>query len=161
MIALTVYSRPGCHLCDEMKAVVARVVRELETQVTIDEVDIYHPQPYYNPAELGKRILTAEFLERLWRVLRPGGRLLLQTDNKAYWKYLLQAVAKHFDPEILAGPWPDAPGGRTRREIIARRKGLVIWRMLARRREAPLDVAVPPHDFDANRPRFRKEQGRR
>ena len=40
MIALTLYSRPGCHLCDEMKAVVARVVRELETPVTIDEVDI-------------------------------------------------------------------------------------------------------------------------
>ena len=40
MIALTLYSRPGCHLCDEMKAVVARVVRELETPVTIDEIDI-------------------------------------------------------------------------------------------------------------------------
>ena len=40
MIALTLYSRPGCHLCDEMKAVVVRVVRELETPVTIDEVDI-------------------------------------------------------------------------------------------------------------------------
>src|SRR5262245_3594721 len=25
VIVLTVYSRPGCHLCDEMKAVVARV----------------------------------------------------------------------------------------------------------------------------------------
>ena len=37
---LTLYSRPGCHLCDEMKAVVARVVRELATPVTIDEVDI-------------------------------------------------------------------------------------------------------------------------
>jgi len=22
MIALTIYSRPGCHLCDEMKAIV-------------------------------------------------------------------------------------------------------------------------------------------
>ena len=40
MIALTLYSRPGCHLCDEMKAVVARVVRESATPVTIDEVDI-------------------------------------------------------------------------------------------------------------------------
>ena len=40
MTTLTLYSRPGCHLCDEMKAVVVRVVRELETPVTIDEVDI-------------------------------------------------------------------------------------------------------------------------
>jgi glutaredoxin len=29
VITLTLYSRPGCHLCDEMKAVIARVVRTL------------------------------------------------------------------------------------------------------------------------------------
>jgi thiol-disulfide isomerase/thioredoxin len=40
VIVLTLYSRPGCHLCDEMKTVVARVVRGLDTPVTIDEVDI-------------------------------------------------------------------------------------------------------------------------
>ena len=40
MIALTIYSRPGCHLCDEMKAVVDRVVRSLDTPITIEEIDI-------------------------------------------------------------------------------------------------------------------------
>ena len=41
MIALTLYSRPGCHLCDEMKAVVRRVAKSLPlTPVTIIEVDI-------------------------------------------------------------------------------------------------------------------------
>ena len=38
MIALTIYSRPGCHLCDEMKAIVARVARRVP--LTLDEVDI-------------------------------------------------------------------------------------------------------------------------
>ena len=32
MIALTIYSRPGCHLCDEMKAVVARVAQSIPLQ---------------------------------------------------------------------------------------------------------------------------------
>lgn len=40
MIVLTLYSRPGCHLCDEMKTAVARAVRGLEMPVTIDEIDI-------------------------------------------------------------------------------------------------------------------------
>lgn len=40
MIVLTLYSRPGCHLCDEMKTVVQRVTRSSETPVRIDEVDI-------------------------------------------------------------------------------------------------------------------------
>ena len=38
MISLTIYSRPGCHLCDEMKAVVERVARSVP--LTVDEVDI-------------------------------------------------------------------------------------------------------------------------
>ncbi len=34
MIAVTIYSRPGCHLCDEMKAVVARVGRTVPLLLT-------------------------------------------------------------------------------------------------------------------------------
>jgi glutaredoxin len=40
MIALTLYSRPGCHLCDEMKAVIARVVGERAVDITLEEIDI-------------------------------------------------------------------------------------------------------------------------
>ena len=38
MIALTLYSRPGCHLCDDMRAVIARVACTIP--VTLQEVDI-------------------------------------------------------------------------------------------------------------------------
>lgn len=37
---LTLYSRPGCHLCDEMKAIVRRVALTREPPVTIEEIDI-------------------------------------------------------------------------------------------------------------------------
>ena len=37
---LTIYSRPGCHLCDEMKAVVERVVRSAAGTLTIEAIDI-------------------------------------------------------------------------------------------------------------------------
>ncbi len=40
VIVLTLYSRPGCHLCDEMKAVVQRAARATTTPITIDEIDI-------------------------------------------------------------------------------------------------------------------------
>ena len=41
MIALTLYSRPGCHLCDDMKAAIARVTsREHAVDVTLEEIDI-------------------------------------------------------------------------------------------------------------------------
>ena len=37
-IAVTIYSRPGCHLCEEMKAVVARVGRTVA--IAVEEIDI-------------------------------------------------------------------------------------------------------------------------
>ncbi|PYR33026.1 MAG: hypothetical protein DMF92_00230 [Acidobacteria bacterium] len=38
VIVLTIYSRPGCHLCDEMKAVVLRAARSVP--LTVEEIDI-------------------------------------------------------------------------------------------------------------------------
>ena len=39
---LTIYSKPGCHLCDEMKSLVHRVVAEHSNThgISIDEIDI-------------------------------------------------------------------------------------------------------------------------
>jgi len=38
VIALTLYSRPGCHLCDEMKTVINRVGQS--TPLYLEEIDI-------------------------------------------------------------------------------------------------------------------------
>ncbi len=123
---------------------------------SVDELHVYHPQPFYEEGQASRRLLTPEFLERTWTVLRPGGLLVLQTDNKAYWTYLCTAVPKYFGVTVRPGPWPDAPEGRTRREIVARQKGFAVWRMEARRLEAPRPIEIPRPDFDANRPSFRK-----
>ena len=40
LLALTIYTRPGCHLCQEMKVVVERVVRDTYAQARIEEIDI-------------------------------------------------------------------------------------------------------------------------
>ena len=38
VIAVTIYSRPGCHLCDQMKAVVERVARSVA--IVLQEIDV-------------------------------------------------------------------------------------------------------------------------
>jgi hypothetical protein len=40
LIAITIYTRPGCHLCDEMKETVGRVVQQTRTAVRINEINI-------------------------------------------------------------------------------------------------------------------------
>jgi tRNA (guanine-N7-)-methyltransferase len=128
---------------------------------SVDEIHVYHPQPYYDPAEVRLGMLTAEFFERVWKVLRREGLLVLQTDDKAYGRHLIEAARKHFDPEVFPGPWPDAPSGRTRREIVSRRKKRSILRVVARRREEPLPISVPLPYFDPTRPGLRKRRSKR
>jgi dihydropteroate synthase len=40
VIALTIFTRPDCHLCDDMKAAVARVAATAPVPIRVDVVDI-------------------------------------------------------------------------------------------------------------------------
>jgi len=40
VVTLTIYSRPGCHLCEEMKSVVVQVIRSQRQPCTVEEVDV-------------------------------------------------------------------------------------------------------------------------
>jgi len=95
---------------------------------SVSEIHLYHPQPYRDDQKQHRRLLTPEFLALVHRSLVAGGLLIIQTDNKAYWQYLRRVLPLFFEFEELSGRWPDAPQGRTRREIYARRHGMKIYR---------------------------------
>jgi tRNA (guanine-N7-)-methyltransferase len=125
---------------------------------SLAEIHCYHPQPYYDPAQISKRLLTPEFMTLLHRSLRPGGLFLVQTDNPGYWRYVRQIVPVFFDFEERDSPWPDAPKGRTRREIIALKKGLPVFRgtgvaktNLSGEEALRLARSLPEPTFDADR----------
>ena len=122
------------------------------------EIHCYHPQPYYDPAYVGKRLVTPKFLALVHRALETGGRFFLQTDHPGYWRYMQEVVPVFFDFEERTGPWPDAPKGRTRREIIALRRGLPVFRGcgtakkgLSEAEALRLAESLPPPVFDADR----------
>ncbi len=104
------------------------IVRRLLTDRSVDEVHLYHPQPIYDLADAPKRLITPTFLMHVHRVLKPGGLFVIQTDHPAYWEYLQHVVPLFFEIKQQDDPWPDAPLGRTRREILARQLGLSIFR---------------------------------
>ena len=125
------------------------------TTSSVAEVHLYHPQPYHDPRRSHRRVLTPHFLADVHRVLSPGGRFFLQTDNPDYWSYMTRVLPSIFAWQERHDPWPDAPEGRTRREILARSRGFQIFRGEARRRD---DLSIEDVAAIADRlplPRFR------
>jgi tRNA (guanine-N7-)-methyltransferase len=114
---------------------------------SVDEVHLYHPQPYYDETEVHFGMLTCSFVKRIWKILKPSGTFYVQTDNKAYGKYILSVLHPLFYCEAREGGWPDAPEGRTRREAYAIRKKLKILRIVASPREMPLEAPFPEPYF--------------
>jgi len=125
---------------------------------SVTEIHCYHPQPFYDPAQVHRRLITPEFLALVHRSLVPGGLFFVQTDNPGYWRYMREVVPVFFEFEERSGPWPDGPKGRTRREIIALRRSLPVFRGRGKARvglgvtEAlRLADALPLPVFDADR----------
>ncbi len=102
---------------------------------SIAEVHLYHPQPYHDHRQAHLRLVTPRFLADVHRALAPGGLFVIQTDNPDYWAYMTRLVPVFFDFAEHPKPWPDAPEGRSRREILARSRGLKIFRGQGTRRD--------------------------
>jgi len=130
---------------------------------SVRELHCYHPQPFYDPNEANRRLLTPTFLALVHRRLDVEGVFFVQTDNPGYWQYLQTIVPAFFEFTEQERPWPDSPKGRTRREIIALRRGLPVFRGWGRKRTdlgnedhiLALAESLPLPSFDAG-PRDRE-----
>ncbi|MBM3989265.1 MAG: methyltransferase domain-containing protein [Planctomycetes bacterium] len=127
---------------------------------SLDEVHLYHPQPYYDRAKIPRRQLSPRTLLAIWLALREGGLFVFQTDNPEYARYAHENAGQLFEWRPRKAVWEDAPDGRTQRERVARAQGLEIFRVEARRlplelREVERRVAgMMEPDFDANKKGF-------
>ena len=135
------------------------LVRAYMSASSIAEVHLYHPQPYHDSRLAHLRLVTPRFLADVHRVLQPSGLFVIQTDNPDYWAYMTQLLPVFFDFHEQDGPWPDAPQGRSRREILARSRGLKIFRGWCVRRDdlSPRDAIssaekLPPPRFRSRGP---------
>jgi tRNA (guanine-N7-)-methyltransferase len=91
--------------------------------------------------------------------LQPGGLFVIQTDNPDYWDYITRIAPIFFTFREHPEPWPDAPEGRSRREILARGRDLKIFRGFGIQREdvtrdeaVALARALPPPTFRSRGP---------
>ena len=104
-------------------------------------VYLLFPDPWHKKRHHKRRILQPAFVERLARVIRPGGLFHAATDWADYAAHMLttlEAAPRLF--ENCAGPGHFAPGTGDRRETKferrGRRRGHGVWDLIFRRRPA-------------------------
>jgi len=95
---------------------------------SVGRVSILYPDPWPKPRHKKRRLLSMVNLDRLARVLKPGGELKFATDIDDYAGWTLARILARDDFEWRATraddwrkPWPDWPG--TRYEAKAIREG--------------------------------------
>ncbi len=106
----------------------ARPLLDLLGPQTIDEVYLLYPDPWPKKRHHKRRFVNAENLERLHRILKPGGLFLFASDISHYIAWTLEHVRRHGGFEWLAerpDDWRRPPEGwrSTRYEAKALREG--------------------------------------
>lgn len=136
-----------------------RFLQNYLTPGSVEEFHIYHPQPFADPKDSGKRMMTPDFVALLYQRLSPTGKVFVQTDRQPYWEYIEQVFGAFFTVETVEGRWPEDPLGRSRREFLSEEQGLKLFRASAVKSQqfdeaelAALVSSLPLPQFQIERP---------
>lgn len=108
------------------------VLRDMLADASLREIHIYFPDPWPRKREQKRRIIRAEALEQMRRVLAPGGSGIYVTDHREYFEAAAPLIAEVFDAERRV-PGPSDPP-RTNYEAKYREEGRPIYEVRFRRR---------------------------
>ena len=101
------------------------VLQDMIPDASIAEVHIYFPDPWPRKKEQKRRIIRAEVLEEIRRVLVPGGMAIYVTDHREYFEVAAPLIESGFRSERRI-PGPDDPP-RTNYEAKYRAEGRPIY----------------------------------
>ena len=101
------------------------VMQKMFPDASVAEVHIYFPDPWPRPKEQKRRIIRAEVLEEIRRVLIDGGSGIFVTDHQQYFEKAAPLIEQFFPAERRV-PGPDDPP-RTNYEAKYRAEGRPIY----------------------------------
>jgi tRNA (guanine-N7-)-methyltransferase len=101
------------------------VLRDMLSDASIDEMHIYFPDPWPRQREQKRRIIRAEALTEVKRVMVPGGSGIFVTDHRDYYEAAAPVIESLFRSERRIPTVDDPP--RTNYEAKYRQEGREIF----------------------------------
>ncbi|ANF56711.1 tRNA (guanosine(46)-N7)-methyltransferase TrmB [Halotalea alkalilenta] len=115
-----------------------KVLDESLPAASIDLLQLFFPDPWPKKKHHKRRIVQPEFVARVKRVLKPGGRFHMATDWEAYAEHMAQVMrdAPGFENTSVDGPYVPRPESRplTKFEARGERLGHGVWDLIHRRK---------------------------
>ena len=102
------------------------VLQKMIPDASIDEVHIYFPDPWPRKREQKRRIIRAEALVEIRRVMAPGASGIFVTDHREYYEVAAPLIAEFFFRSEARVPGPGDPP-RTNYEAKYRAEGREIF----------------------------------
>lgn len=101
------------------------VLRDMFPDSSVGEIHIYFPDPWPRKREQKRRIIRAEVLQEMQRVLVPGGSGIYVTDHRQYYEAAAPLIEQFFRTERRIPTADDPP--RTNYEAKFREEGREIF----------------------------------
>jgi len=108
------------------------VLQKMIPDASVSEVHVYFPDPWPRPREQKRRIIRAEVLREIERVLVDRGTGIYVTDHQQYFDKAAPVIEEFFDAQRRI-PGPDDPP-RTNYEAKYREEGRAIYEVRFRKR---------------------------
>lgn len=111
----------------------AYLVNRFVADRSIAEYHIYFSDPWPKKKHRKRRLFQEAFCADIARTLAADGVLYVASDHHDYYhEDILPRLQAVLDVEVVTGPWPDAPQGRTNYEVKYILAGRPIYRMIGR-----------------------------
>ncbi|WP_189517003.1 tRNA (guanosine(46)-N7)-methyltransferase TrmB [Kushneria pakistanensis] len=104
---------------------------------SVDTLQLFFPDPWPKKRHHKRRIVQPAFIERVHRVLKPGGRFHMATDWQPYAEYMVEAMNETpgFTTQAREGDYVPRPDFRplTKFETRGERLGHGVWDLIYQR----------------------------
>jgi tRNA (guanine-N7-)-methyltransferase len=124
----------------------SRYVTEwLLPDAAVSRVHLLFPDPWPKVRHHRRRLVQAEFLSAVWRVLEPGGEFLFMTDHDEYFRWAEELVARSAGFDRL--PWEEDSffHPKTDFQQLWENEGKSIGRLRCRKPAEAGASEAPPH----------------
>ena len=114
-----------------------RVIDQCLADASLERVQLFFPDPWHKKRHNKRRLVQPEFVERIRRKLRIGGRFHLATDWEPYAEHMMEVMeaAPGFVNQAGAGQYSPRPDTRpvTKFEKRGERLGHGVWDLIFER----------------------------